>query len=177
MRENVLLSKAVGRDPPVCGSADSQALPSNCWTIAGQICLKCSLESGKWGSKAKISTNWMAEKHTWIDSKEKMHLWMSGRNKQVSQCLHAVLHAQIEYLSRFYLCPISAYSSSFTAAAVHLMCGLFPWPSRDAPPLPVVRACCTFLPHTQQMKQLLQVWAEKWQYTNVMSLERLYMKD
>lgn len=59
-----LLSRAVGIDPILFCSADSQALPSNCWMMAGQMCLKCSLEIGKWGFKAKISTSWLAEKHT-----------------------------------------------------------------------------------------------------------------
>lgn len=55
--------------------------------MAGQICLKCSLEIGKWGSRAKISTNWLAEKHTWWDSKEKANLGMSRRLKSSFNCI------------------------------------------------------------------------------------------
>lgn len=47
--------------------------------MAGQICLKCSLEIGKWGSRAKISTSWLAEKHTWLEQKEKANLEVSRR--------------------------------------------------------------------------------------------------
>lgn len=83
MRWNVLLSRAVGRDPLLFCSADSQALPSNCWMMAGQICLKCSLEIGKWGFRAKISTSWLAEKHTWLDWKEQTDLFDEEKALQI----------------------------------------------------------------------------------------------
>ena len=93
MRYNVLLSRAVGRDPLLFCSVDSQALPSNCWIMAGQICLKCSLVIGKWGFRAKISTSWLAEKHTWLDWKGKTRGWVGGSSNQPVCSLQQPCHA------------------------------------------------------------------------------------
>lgn len=157
MRSKVLLSRVVGRDPFLFCSADSQASPSNCWMMAGQICLKCSLEIGKWGFRAKISTSWLAEKHTWLEWEEKTSV-RTKRSLKLPSCSFQLLFAVQNILYYFdqmpqpYLCPVPACSSSFVDAVIVVTLGLCLWTPCQAPPLPIVRMCDFFPSYPQLMK-------------------------